>query len=186
MMGSEPEPPQSGLTPPLFLPWLAGERVPVDDNRLRGAFLGLSLQHGRASLRQAVIEGVALNTRWAWQSVARQKGTKHAHLLRAVGGGALNATLCQALADCLGVDIAVARDPRNAGVRGAAAIAAAALGWRASVWEAARSFDRSSETVYRPAAARQAYFDGRFRLFHDAYKRNAPWFRDAFETSTDD
>ena len=144
------------------------------------------LQHGRASLRQAVIEGVALNTRWAWQSVARQKGTRHAHLLRAVGGGALNPVLCQALADCLGADLAVSRDPRNAGVRGAAAIAAAGLGWRASVWEAAKSFDRTSETVYRPDRRRQAYFDDRFRLFIDAYKRNAPWFRAAFERHADD
>ena len=186
MMGTEPPEEEAGVVPPLFLPWLAGERVPVDDNRLRGAFLGLSLQHGRASLRRAVIEGVALNTRWAWQSVAKQKGTKHAHLLRAVGGGALNATLCQTLADCLGVDIAVARDPRNAGVRGAAAIAATALGWQPSVWEAAKSFDRSSETMYRPDAARRAYFDQRFRLFLDAYKRNAPWFRTAFEASSND
>ena len=42
-----------------------------------------------------------------------------------MGGGALNPVLCQALADCLGAGIAVALDPRNAGVRGAAAIAAA-------------------------------------------------------------
>ena len=186
LAGTEPDEAPVGVAPPLFLPWLAGERVPVDDNRLRGAFLGLSLQHGRASLRQAVIEGVALNTRWAWQSVARQKGTRHAHLLRAVGGGALNPVLCQALADCLGADLAVSRDPRNAGVRGAAAIAAAGLGWRASVWEAAKSFDRTSETVYRPDRRRQAYFDDRFRLFIDAYKRNAPWFRAAFERHADD
>lgn len=186
MLGSEAEEDQPGITPPLFLPWLAGERVPVDDNRLRGAFLGLSLQHGRSSLRRAVIEGVALNTRWAWRSVARQKGTRHAHLLRAVGGGALNATLCQTLADCLGIDIAVARDPRNAGVRGAAAIAAAGLGWRASVWDAAKSFDRSSETVYRPDVARKTYFDRRFAQFQDAYKRNAPWFRASFDEAADD
>jgi xylulokinase len=103
-----------------------------------------------------------------------------------VGGGALNGALCQAMADCLGADIAVARDPRNAGVRGAAAIAAAGLGWRASVWEAAKGFERSSETVYRPDAARRAYFDERFRLFLDAYKRNAPWFRSSFAGSADD
>ena len=177
---------EEGVAPPLFLPWLAGERVPVDDNRLRGAFLGLSLQHGRASLRRAVVEGVALNTRWAWRSVVKQKGTRHANLLRAVGGGALNTALCQTLADCLGVDITVSRDPRNAGVRGVAAVAAAGLGWRASVWEAAKSFDRSSETVYRPDRGRTAYFDRRFALFLDAYKRNAPWFRSSFEASADD
>lgn len=174
------------VTPPLFLPWLAGERVPVDDNRLRGAFLGLSLQHGRASLRRAVIEGVALNTRWAHQSVSRQPGTRDVRTLRAVGGGALNPVLCQAMADCLGVSIAVSRDPRNAGARGAAAIAATALGWRPSVWAAAGSFDRSSETVYVPDAARQRYFDRRFALFRDAYKRNAGWFRRSFESAAGD
>jgi xylulokinase len=163
LAGVEPDEAISGVTPPLFLPWLAGERVPVDDNRLRGAFLGLSLQHGRASLRQAVIEGVALNTRWAWQSVARQKGTRHAHLLRAVGGGALNPVLCQALADCLGADLAVSRDPRNAGVRGAAAIAAAGLGWRASVWEAAGLFRWPLQAVHRCLQAQRALVPRRLR-----------------------
>ena len=174
------------ITPPLFLPWLAGERVPVDDNRLRGAFLGLSLQHDRASLRRAVTEGIALNTRWAYQSVARQPGTLGSKTLRAVGGGAKNAALCQALADCLGVSIAVAPDPRNAGARGAAAIAATALGWQPSVWAAAKSFDRTSETVYAPDAARQRYFEHRFALFRDAYKRNAGWFRRSFESAAGD
>ena len=190
LMGADPAPhsPQEAVTPPMFLPWLAGERVPVDDNRLRGAFLGLSLQHGRESLRRAVIEGVALNTRWAYQSVSRQPGTKPAHLLRAVGGGAQNAQLCQAMADCLGASIAVAAAPRMAGVRGTAAIAATALGWQASVWDAARNFDRSSETVYQPDRSKQSYFDQRFRLFRDAYRRNAAWFRSSFEKSgaTDD
>lgn len=174
------------VEPPLFLPWLAGERVPVDDNRLRGAFLGLSLQHDRASLRRAVTEGIALNTRWAYQSVARQKGTIGTGTLRAVGGGAMNATLCQALADCLGVSIAVAPDPRNAGARGAAAIAATGLGWQPSVWAAAKSFDRSSETVHAPNPARRSYFERRFALFRDAYKRNAGWFRRSFEGGGDD
>lgn len=181
VLGPDQEEEGSAAAPPLFLPWLAGERVPVDDNRLRGGFIGLSLQHDRASLRRAVIEGVALNTRWAYQSVARQPGTRKGAMLRAVGGGAQNAALCQALADCLGAPIAVARDPRNAGVRGAAAIAAAGLGWQPSVWAAAKSFAAAPDTVHAPNAARRDYFTRRFALFRDAYKRNAGWFRRAFE-----
>ncbi len=30
---------------PFFLPWLAGERVPVDNEALRGVFHGLALHH---------------------------------------------------------------------------------------------------------------------------------------------
>jgi len=42
LSGETDVPWNEAVTPPLFLPWLAGERVPVDDNRLRGGFLGLS------------------------------------------------------------------------------------------------------------------------------------------------
>lgn len=171
--------------PPMFLPWLAGERVPVDDNRLRGAFLGLSLRHSRASLRQAVIEGVALNTRWAHRSVARQAGTRQDRPLRAVGGGAQNGYLCQALADSLGSEIHVPADPRMAGVKGAAAIAAAGLGWQPDVWAAARTFSQADTTIYRPDPSRRVYFDQRFRLFCDAYRRNAPWFRGLFRENSE-
>ena len=183
--GARPEPAER-VSPPLFLPWLGGERVPVDDNRLRGAFLGLSLQHDRASLRQAVTEGVALNTRWAYQSVARQRGTLGGGMLRAVSGGARNPALCRALADCLGVEITVARDPRNSGVRGVAAIAAAGLGWQPCVWAAASRFGASPEAVYTPDAARRGYFERRFALYRDAYRRNAGWFRRSFESASYD
>jgi len=42
---------------PFFLPWLAGERVPVDEERLRGTFYGLSLRHDQRALKRAAIEG---------------------------------------------------------------------------------------------------------------------------------
>lgn len=42
----------------LFLPYLAGERSPLLDPHARGAFVGLSLAHGRGHLVRAVIEGV--------------------------------------------------------------------------------------------------------------------------------
>lgn len=31
-----------------------------------------------------------------------------------------------------------------------------------------------------------SYFDGRFALFRDAYKRNAGWFRRSFESAAGD
>jgi xylulokinase len=169
-----------GSEPPLFLPWLAGERVPVDDNRLRGAFLGLSLMHGRDSLAQAVLEGVALNTRWAYRSVSRQKGTVANRRVPLVGGAAQNPALCQALADCLGAELTVGAAPRLAGVQGAAAIAAAHLGYFKDTWSAAATLARPDNTVYSPDPKRAAYFDHRFDLFLHAYRQTSPWFRSSF------
>jgi xylulokinase len=49
--------------PLLFLPYLAGERVPFWDADLRGAFLGLSREHGPGDLAWAVLEGIAFLNR---------------------------------------------------------------------------------------------------------------------------
>ena len=53
------EPGAGGL---LFLPYLAGERAPLFDEA-RGAFIGLTLAHGRAELARAVLEGAAFAMR---------------------------------------------------------------------------------------------------------------------------
>jgi xylulokinase len=181
---TETKPHDYKADPPLFLPWLAGERVPVDDDRLRGAFLGLSLMHDAASLSQAVSEGVALNTRWAYRSVAQQRGTVRGHRLRLVGGAAQNRSLCQDLADSLGVDLSVGTAPRMAGVQGAATIAGATLGLFPSAWDAAASLSQQEHSVYSPNPERVKYFDRRFDLFLDAYRRNVPWFRSFFLSET--
>jgi xylulokinase len=166
-------------SPPLFLPWLAGERVPVDDNTLRGAFLGLSFRHDKASLREAVVEGIALNTRWAFHSVRRQRGTMQHQSIPIVGGAANNAELCQNLADCLNTEFTVSGTPRMAGMQGTGAIAAANLGWYANAWAAASCLPRANSRVYKPDAKRARYFDGRFKLFLKAHKQTAPWFHAA-------
>ena len=42
-----------------FLPYLSGERTPHPDPLARGAFIGLTLRHGRAHMTRAVLEGVS-------------------------------------------------------------------------------------------------------------------------------
>ncbi len=170
------------VSPPLFLPWLAGERVPADDHRLRGAFLGLSLSHDRHSLIRAVLEGVALNTRWAFRTVIRQSGVRHDLPVPLVGEGATNPSFCQMLADCLDRELTAGMRPQLAGVRGAACLAAAGLGWAASPWLAARLPDNQNKRTYKPDPIRAQYFRRRFDLYLRAYRRTAPWFRHAFAT----
>ncbi|GHU26351.1 hypothetical protein FACS1894152_0800 [Bacilli bacterium] len=41
-----------------FLPYLTGERSPINDPNARGAFVGLTLSHKRGDLSRAVMEGV--------------------------------------------------------------------------------------------------------------------------------
>jgi xylulokinase len=45
----------------IFLPYLAGERAPLLDPAAGGLLLGLRLEHGRAHLARAALEGVAMS-----------------------------------------------------------------------------------------------------------------------------
>ena len=148
---------------PFFLPWLAGERVPVDDERLRGAFVGLALRHGTGAIRRSVIEGVALNTRWAFEKVASERGVRTGEPIPLVGGAAANPYLAQSLANALNRQIRVG-DTRMSGVLGASAIAAPQMGWAETVWDAARVITGHDGPIYDPEPLRVS-------IMHERYGR---------------
>ena len=53
----------------IFLPWMYGERTPIEDHTVRGGFFNLSLKIQRPCLVRAVLEGVAYNSRWLLECV---------------------------------------------------------------------------------------------------------------------
>src|SRR5206468_5194726 len=99
----------------LFAPWLSGERVPVFDDRLRGAFVGLGLHHGRPHLLRAVMEGVACQIRWA-RDYSDAYG-QPIDQIRAVGGGAIGGAWRQVDAGILGSTRLAVAVPQDAGSR---------------------------------------------------------------------
>ena len=50
-----------------FLPYLMGERSPINDTNARGTFIGMTMDTTRADLTQAVLEGVAFAIGTAWR-----------------------------------------------------------------------------------------------------------------------
>ncbi len=162
--------------PPLFLPWLAGERVPVDDNRLAGAFLGLKLVHDRGSLARSVREGIALNLRWAMEPVQKQRGVRRGGTIPIVGGATQDDALAQDIANCLQMDLCRLPEPALAGLRGVAALGGVSLGWYPSALGAVSQLLAASGRVFRADPGRAAYFDKRFDQFKRAHKRLAPWY----------
>lgn len=138
---------------PFFLPWLAGERMPVDNDALRGTFFGLSLHHDATAMRRAALEGVALNLRWAMSKISREKGLRKNGPITLVGGGAANPQMAQMLADALNRDILVG-ETRHAGMLGTATLAAKTMGWAASPAEAATRLRSRPNAHYTPDSAR--------------------------------
>ena len=81
----------------LFLPYLIGERSPWWNPQARGAFIGLTMNHSRAELTRAVLEGVAFNLRLILDALESQGAQLPA--IRLIGGGAQSPVWRQILAD---------------------------------------------------------------------------------------
>jgi len=151
----------------IFTPWLNGERTPVDDHRLRGGWHDLSLQTTRADLVRSVLEGVAYNSRWLLGHVEKFTG-KPFPALNFIGGGAQSSLWCRIMADVLNRPIRQVEHPIRANARGAAAIAALALG-KTTLDDVARSVN-IVETFAPDPATRPAY-DELYREFRAIHKR---------------
>jgi xylulokinase len=95
----------SGVT---FLPYLSGERTPHNDAAIRGALIGLSHQSDRASLTQAVLEGVAFALRDNLEAL-RAAGTELSAVM-AVGGGSRSQLWLKTIATVLGIPVELPAD----------------------------------------------------------------------------
>ncbi len=91
-----------------FLPYLAGERTPLNDAAIRGAFVGLGHESSRAVLTQAVLEGVAFALRDNLEAL-RSAGTELSRVT-AIGGGSRSRYWLAAMATALGLPIDVPQD----------------------------------------------------------------------------
>lgn len=110
----------------IFTPWLAGERSPVDDKRVRAGFTNLALTSSSADLVRAVMEGVAINSAWLFKHVEKFAGATLSPV-RLLGGGAQSTLWCQIYADTLGREVEQVAQPLVAQLRGAALLASVAL-----------------------------------------------------------
>jgi xylulokinase len=156
----------------LFAPWLSGERVPVFDDRLRGAFVGLGLHHGRPHLLRAVMEGVACQIRWA-REYAEAYG-QPVDQIRAVGGGAIGGVWLKIIADILGADVLAVSEPQDAGARGVGALGLVAIGAERDV-----RFLRKEvgiDRTFRPAPDRSAAADDTYARYRALYEALKPLF----------
>ena len=85
----------------IFSPYLAGDR---GDPQVRGAFLGLTIRHGKAELIRAVLEGVVFSL-YEKYLLLLKLGVKPERILLS-GGGARSNLWCQIVSDVFGLPVA--------------------------------------------------------------------------------
>ena len=119
-------------TPPgaeglLFLPWMWGERSPLDDDLVRGGFAMLGLNHTKWHMGRAILEGIGHHMRWIF--AALEKAGIPPRDVNVIGGGAASKIWLQILADVTNVRLRQVEGPLDACAHGAAMTAAVGLGF---------------------------------------------------------
>ncbi len=154
----------------VFLPYLAGERAPIFDEGARGAFVGLTLAHGRAHMFRAVLEGAAYAMRHvAWPLAAAGAPAQELRLAGRPSPGDLWARI---KADVLGVPVVIPAVGETA-VMGAAIIAAAGVGAMRDLEAGVASMAGISRRL-EPDPATRAVYDEGFGLYRALYPALRP------------
>ena len=148
-----------------FLPYLMGERSPINDTDARGLFIGMSMDTTRADLVQAVLEGVAFAIRDSFE-VAKSLGVQ-IESSRICGGGAKSELWRRIMANVLDLPLEIPQTEEGPGY-GAAMLAMVGCGAYGSVEEAASALVRATETVLPEPALAERY-ERAYRKYRKIY-----------------
>ncbi len=156
----------------LFLPYLRGERSPLWNPLARGAFIGLTMQHGRGELTRAVFEGVAMNLR-AILDILRSQGLS-VEFMRLIGGGGKSATWRQILADIFALPVRRLAIPTEATALGAAIAGGVGIGLYPDYSVVQTMIPIIDTVTSNPETV--AYYSRLYPIFHVTYTALEPIF----------
>ena len=148
-----------------FLPYLMGERSPINDTNARATFIGMTMDTTRADLTQAVLEGVAFAIRDSVE-VARSLGISVTSSM-ICGGGAKSPLWKRIMANVLNIPLHSPASEQGPGM-GGAMLAMVACGAYATVADACKAMVSIASTV-EPEPELAALYEKRYQQFRKIY-----------------
>lgn len=148
-----------------FLPYLMGERSPINDTNARATFIGMTMDTTRADLTQAVLEGVAFAIRDSVE-VARSLGIE-INCSKICGGGAKSALWKRMFANILNVKLECLESEQGPGM-GGAMLAMVACGSYPNVAAACEKLVHVASVV-EPEPELVAKYEARYQQFKQIY-----------------
>lgn len=149
--------------PPVFLPYLNGERAPVWDVDARGMFFGIQGTCRKEDMAYAVLEGVSFSL----YHIYEQMGRPQAEAIRVSGGAASNMTLNRIKAELFSIPILVPQETDTSAL-GACMAAAAGLGWSEDFETAAADFC-SIRKIIEPWGRYRDTLRQRYEVYKELY-----------------
>lgn len=148
-----------------FLPYLMGERSPINDTNARGTFIGMTMDTTRADLTQAVLEGVAFAIRDSVE-VARSLGITVSSS-KICGGGAKSPLWKKIIANVLNAKLECLESEQGPGM-GGAMLAMVACGEYETVQAVCDRFVKVASVV-EPEEELARKYEVRYQKFRKIY-----------------
>jgi xylulokinase len=169
---------EAAATPPgadglVFLPYLAGERSPLWDPHASGAFVGLTLRHGRGHMARAILEAAAFAIRHVAQPILETGVSVRG--MRVCGGPARSATWNRIKADVTRFPVMIPHDVDTT-VVGMGIVGATGIGAQPDIPAAIRAMTRIDGTL-EPAAELGRLYDELFDAYVGLYPALSPVLR---------
>ena len=162
-----------GTNDVFFLPYLMGERSPINDTDARGTFVGMTMATTRADMVQAVMEGVTFAIRDSFE-VAKSLGID-IQRSKLCGGGAKAPIWRKMMADVLNIAIDLPQTEEGPGY-GGAMLAMVGCGEYANVEDCASALVKVTKTV-EPDPQIAARYEEKYRKFQKIYPTLKPLFQ---------
>ena len=149
--------------PPIFLPYLNGERAPIWDTDARGMFFGISENCTSKELAYAAFEGVIFSLYHIYETM----GKLPADRMKISGGAAVFPILNQLKAEMFGIPAAVLEE-NDTSALGAAMIAAVGAGWYPDFETAIEDCCKIKEMI-EPTGEYKEWLEQRFAIYKELY-----------------
>ncbi len=148
-----------------FLPYLMGERSPINDTNARGTFIGMSMDTSRADMVLAVLEGVAFAIRDSFE-VAKSLGIS-IPTTKICGGGSKSPLWKKIFANVLGIPLQIVKTEQGPGY-GGAMLAMVGCGKFETVQACADALVEVADTV-EPDEELVARYEEAYKKFRQIY-----------------
>ncbi|MCE5236852.1 MAG: xylulokinase [Eubacteriales bacterium] len=152
----------------IYLPYLMGERSPVNDPHAQGILYGLNAAHDRKAVTKAILEGVCFSL-YDCVRAARAGGTA-IDAARVIGGGSRSEDWVQMLADVMGIPLSLINTSEG-GALGALLLCMVAAGNYKDIPAACEALITVTHR-FEPNAEKHEAYQKKFALYKRVYEQN--------------